>query len=145
MAFDRRIGFGVTLEIQPDGSTVYTSLEIVDTIDGPETAADEIETTLRGDTFKKYEKGQVDPGQVTFDIAYDPDDTSTTVLTNLLTASGCALATFRLTYPITCNTTTTTQETFTGFVAGLGRSVPKDGLITMPVTIRVDGDPGFST
>ena len=131
MALVRRIGLGVTLSVN---AVVIGS--IVDGFAGPDCKADEVDTTILSETFKTFAKSQIDPGQLTFVIAYDPNYTDTTSLNTLL-ASG-ASATWLVTYP-----TATLTETFSGYVSGLSREIKKDGLCQATLTIKISGDPGL--
>lgn len=133
--FTKRIGFGVTLSV--NGSVIGT---IVDNIEH-DSSRDVGETTVLGDAIKTYMAGQIDPGKVTFTIAYESDQSGTTKTLNDLYYSG-ATATWLITYPAVGSDLAET-ETFTGFISARGRSINKNELITSKVEIQLTGDPGF--
>lgn len=143
MALTRRIGFGVTLDCDPAGGTTYANLgAIVDGLDGGDAKTTVIETAILGDKFVTKAGGQVDPGEVTFTIAYDPLDAATNlVLTALLGNSN--VAHFRINYPAVAGAGATT-ETFFALVTGYKRTIAKDKMITAEVTLSISGDPGFA-
>ena len=143
MTLLRRIGFGVVLNCDPTGGTTYAALgAIVDGLDGGDAKTTAIDTTILGDKFMTKGGGQIDPGEVTFTIAYDPLDAATNlVLTTLLGNSN--VAHFQISYPAVGGSGATT-ETFFGFVSGYKRTIAKDKMITAEVTITISGDPGFT-
>lgn len=143
MSLTKRIGFGVTLGCDPAGGVTYAVLgAVVDGLEGAEAKTDEVDTSVLGDKYKTKAGAQVDPGNVTFSIAYDPLDTATTtVLTGLLASS--AVAGWQITYPVIA-AETQQKDAFKGFVSGFKRSIKKANLIVADVTITVSGTPGFT-
>lgn len=142
MPLTKRIGFGVTLSCDPAGGTTYALLgAVVEGIDGADAKATVIETALLTDKYQTKAVGQVDSGEVSFTIAYDPADTATTtVLTGLLT-SGVS-AGWEISYPIIAAETQQT-DAFQGPLSGMKRTVSKDKMILATVTIAVSGKPGL--
>jgi hypothetical protein len=143
MSLTKRVGLGVILNCDPTGGITYTALgSIVDHIDGADAKTTVYDSSLLTDKFTTKGGAQIDPGSVTFTIAYDPLDTSTTtVLTALLASS--AIAGWQLLYPI-IGTEVQQKEPFKGLVSGFKRGVKKGAMITADVTISVSGDPGFT-
>lgn len=145
MSLTKRIGFGVTLECDPTGGSSLVALgAIVDGIDGGEGKTDEVDTSILTDKFKTKSGAQIDPGTVSFQIAYDPADTeSTHILTGLLSSS--AIANWQVAYPIIGTEIQQKDRAFLGFVSGFKVSRKKANLVIADVTITISGDPGFAT
>lgn len=148
MALTRRMGLGVTLAMDPAGASNYVTLgAIVDGFSGS-AKADVADMSILSDTFKPKGKGQVDPGEITLSIAYDPDDNSNTNTSRALAAAlaltGPTPRTFQISYPAVGAVNAST-ENFSGHITGLGREVKKGDMIVAPVTITVSGDPGFKS
>ncbi len=151
MSLTRRIGLGVTLGIDTSGGSSFVTLgAIVDGFDHSGAKADVADCSIISDTFKPKGKGQVDPGEFTLMIAYDPSDAANTNSSRTLAA---ALATtgppgteanFKINYPAV-GAVNATAEYCLGWVTGLGRTIKKDKLIVAPVTITLSGNPGFQT
>jgi len=142
MSLVKRIGYGCTLGCDPTGGTSYAVLgAIVDGWKGPEAKADEADTSILVDKWKNSQPAQVDPGSMTFQIAYSPEDTgTTTVLTGLLTSG--VVAGWEVTLPAVSPGTAQTK-TFSGYVSGFSPDVKKANLVVADVTVRVSGNPGF--
>src|SRR5579871_2518705 len=99
MSLTKRYGYAVTLGCDSSGGSSFTVLgNIVDSIEGADVKADEIEVTLLADKIKTWAQGQIDGGQVTFKIAYDPADTSGTTIATLLGNGN--VANWQISYPI---------------------------------------------
>lgn len=160
---DRRIGLGVTLGVDITGvGTTYTILgAIVDGLDGPDAKGTVVDLTLLSERYKVKTVADVDPGEVTFTIAYDPSDaTSTQILTGLLTGTfssttAIALPIWQISYPATggypplsggtaAAVPAITDPPFYGTVSGFKRTISKDKMVVAEITIAVSGKPGFA-
>lgn len=146
MALTKRIGFGVQLECDPTGGSTLAALgAIVDGIDGSESKTTEVDTSLLVDKVMTKSGAQIDPGNVTFKIAYDPKDTgSTQILTSLLLSSFPAA--WQVVYPtIGSETPAPTDPVFQGFVSSFKVSRQKASMVTADVTITLSGSTGLAT
>lgn len=141
---EKRIGYGSTLSVDSAGGTDYTEVaSIVDGWSGPSTTADEIETTVLDDTYKTYARGQIDPGEITFQIAYDPADTNSQTLVELY--SSCTVATWQVSLSAVCSSGgAAVTESFSGWVKAFSITASKNNLITADITVRITGDPGLT-
>ena len=140
MALTKRVGFGVVLQ-HYNGVSYDTLGAIVDGVDGADAKTTVIDTSILSDKFMPKAGGQIDSGEVTFTIAYDPLDTTTnTLLTGLLGSS--ALATYKILYPI-IGAESQQSDTFTAIVTGYKRTIAKDKMILAEVTLTISGDAGF--
>lgn len=140
MSFIKRVGFGNFLAVDPTGGTTFASIgSVVDGFHGPDSKAKEANTSILTDWYETSAPSSVDPGSVTFVCAYDPVDATAHTIA-LLLGSG-AVANWQLTY----SGGTPPVETFLGYVAGMSREMKREGLITMSITIRISGTPGFKT
>ncbi len=149
MTLIKRISNGITLGYNDTTNTTYTTLaNVVKMISGPSAKAETVKLDLMADIYDTKSRGSVDPGQVKFDIAYDPTDGNSTKLASLLGSSFATLASgvpsWKLTYPAV-GTNSAQTETFSGFVAGLDRKAEKNNMVSAEITIEVSGDPGFPT
>lgn len=128
-------GYAATLQVDNSG---YTTIGQIRDITGPAMALDAIDSTHRGSAWKTALPGQLDGGEVTFDIAYDPD-----LATH---AAGAAPGlvyymvnrtqkSFRVNFP----DSTPATATFTGFVTKFTPKEPQNDLLTADVTIKVGG------
>lgn len=130
-------GYAATLQVDNSG---YTTIGQVRDITGPSMALDAIDSTHRSTSgaWKTALPGQIDGGEVTFDIAYDPD---------LATHSAAAapglvyyminrtVKSFKINFP----DTTPATATFSGFVTKFTPKEPQNDLLTADVTIKVAG------
>jgi hypothetical protein len=145
MAVTKRIGLGILLDVDILGGTNFTNLAaIVDAPDNSGAKADVADTTLLADTFKTKAKAQIDPGEVTFTIAYDPSDGTTSQKLATVLADVINTANWRITFPAYAGAAQKI-ETFLAQLTGMGRTLKKDKLNIAPITLTISGNPGFAT
>ncbi len=148
MSLTRRIGLGVTIGMDASGNAnSFTVLgAVVDGLNHGGAKADVADLSILSDTYKPKGKGQIDPGEITLSVAYDPSDSSNTNTSRALAAAlaltGPAPIAFQISYPAV-GSVNAILENFSGHITGLGREIKKANLIVAPVTITVSGDPGF--
>ncbi len=146
-ALQRRIGLGVTLSADDASAGNYVALgSIVDGFKHGGAKAKVVDASIITDTYERVGKGQVNPGEITLMIAYDPTASTTTSarLKAMLAITGFDTGTnFKIVYPACGTENAAINKTFLGYVTQLGVEVDRGKMITMPVTIAVDGDPGF--
>jgi hypothetical protein len=128
------IGFGSRLAIGSGSGTVVGG--IIDQIEN-EVSTEEVDTTLLGDKYKTFAPADVDPGELTFDIALDNGDTTNQTLVDLLDSGD--VVEWHITY-----SNNVSPDSFNGWVKTLGRMISKRELLTRKVTIRLTGDPGMT-
>ncbi len=145
MAVSKRIGLGVTLSVDVTGGTSFSLIgAVVDGISEGEAKADMVDTSILADIFKTKSKSQVDPGEVTLTIAYDPDEGSSTGFKLLLASVNAVAPNWKISYPSgTLGTGSITYKTFFAHHSGMGRETKKDGMIVCAITLTKTGDPGF--
>lgn len=151
MALQRRIGFGVTLGLDLNGGANYNTLgAIVNAIKNSGTKADVADVSILSDTYKQFAKGQIDPGEYDFEIAYDPGDTTantntTARLQTAHAATGMNTYPFQITLPSIASPGTATAQTinFSAHVISLGITIEKDKLLICPVKLKVSGNPAL--
>lgn len=143
MALEKRIVHQQLLGVDPAGGSSFTNIaSIVDGWEGPDTEADEGDTTVLADTYKTSKRAQVDPGTVSLGIAYDPNDANTQTLVDLYDSGD--IATWQITF--TDEGSGTATETFSGWVKSFNRTMG-GGATTMVMAnlvVRVTGNPGFT-
>ncbi len=143
---DKRIGYKTEIAVSVDGTTVsFVAIGcIVDGVSGPESARTKVDTSCLDDTFMTFSVAQTDPGELSFTMAYDPNDASSQTLTDLLTQD-TPIPRWQITYPVSASTSEVQPtEEFDAFVIGLGREIAKEELITRAITLAISGDPGFT-
>ena len=149
MAKNKRIGYGMQLQVKVTSGTTYVTLgTLVDDIDIDAASADMAETTLLTDKFKTFAPAQVDPGGVSFNVAYEDTATgdSRKLFEMLKDATPKWTPSWKIKLPAgSASTSTTGHHTFDAHVAELGMSLPKTGLIIQPITLKKSGSPGFTT
>jgi hypothetical protein len=146
MALRKRVGNAQSLAVDTAGGTSYTTLaNIVKEISGPNAQAAEIDMGLLGDVYETYQRGSVNPGEYKCTIAYDPEDTNTTILTASLGATFATLAStiphWKVTYAASGSGDTDQNETFFGFVKGLDKKGEKNNMVIADLTIKISGNP----
>ncbi len=145
MTLNRRIGLGFVLSADPAGGTSYTALaSIVDGWDEAEAKADTADTSILADTYKTKSKSQIDPGSITLEIAYDPDDATTTTIITMFKSVSATPPNWQISYPAgTGGAGVVVAETFKAHLTGMGRTFKKDKLLIAKITLTKTGDPGF--
>lgn len=135
MANLKLIGFGSVLIV--DGTTVASVISI----SGPNGSGDGVQTTTLDTTgnFHTFRRGVVDPGEVTFELAYASTNTSHKKLGTLY-KSGTAV-----TCSINDPSTASSAQSFSAFVTSLGRQIALSDMITQSVTMKVSGLPGYTS
>lgn len=134
----KQIGLGTVLKCSTAGTTTFgVTLAQIRSISGPSASADDIDvSTLDGGLFKQFHKGLVDGGEVGLDLVYDC--TSHAKISSLLGTTTAAK--WKVILPVTTQT-----EEFDGYLKGLDRVIPVDGAMTATATIKVNGNPGYTT
>jgi len=141
MSLTRRIALGFIISVDPAGGTSWTDLgNIVDGYKGPDSKADKVDISILADVFKGMTKGQIDSGEMTFEIAYDPEDSQSALLESLLQQYD-PVPSWKITYPHGGTPT----RIFTGHLSGRSEEVSRSKLVTCSLTIFVNGDPGYAT
>lgn len=137
----KSIGYGSSLTIATTtgGSTAIG--QIRNAIDGPGTDQTDVDTTTfdSSTNFRTFVPGLIDPGELTFQLVYDPDLAGHKRLARY--HSDNRVTTFTLTH----NSTSSDTDVFTGYVKGISRSIPIDDVMQCDVTVKVSGDPKYTT
>lgn len=150
MAAPRKmIGLGCTLGMAATSSTPasYDTLAGLISFPGPTASADDVDTTtldnstsVTSGAWKTFQRGQVDPGEVTATLSY-----SSTESVNKKLGTAFKTGSIRK-WSVGFPSTTITAETFTGYIKSMGREIGGAGsMITRTLTIKVTGNPGFPT
>lgn len=137
--------------IDPANSSMMV-VGCVTSIEGIDTALDQIETTCLGDTARSYEAGLATPGTATFGINVNPQDASHVRL-HALKVAGVTLkwAVGWSESPGTAPTVDATGDfvlptvrswiVFTGFMNSFPFSFAQNASVTSTVGIQVSGEP----
>lgn len=135
MALNKKIGYGFVISIDPAGGTAWDALgNVVDGYSGPNSQARAVDTSVLSDFWDTFAKEGANPGQVTFDVAYDCDDADYDALCDAL-ESASAIA-VKIDPPASTN-----DQIFNALVIGVGPEVRKGALAKAAITLQVTGDP----
>ncbi len=146
MTLNRRIGLGFTLAADPTGGTSFSTLAaIVDGWDEEDAKAETPDTAILADLYKTFGKSQIDPGGITFEIAYDPDHATTTTLITMFKSVSQVAPNWQIGYPGgDSGAGSVVAESFKAHCVGMGRSVKKGKLLVCKITLKKTGQPGFN-
>lgn len=150
MAAPRKmIGLGCTLGMAATSTTPASYDTVVGLISfsGPSASADDVDTsTLDNSTsttsgaWKTFQRGQVDPGEVTATLSYSSTESVNKKLGTAFKAG--TVRQWKVGFP----STSVTAETFDGYIKAMGREIGGAGsMITRTLTIKVTDNPGFPT
>jgi predicted secreted protein len=133
--------YGTILEVDLLGGTAYGTIGYLDNIGGPNLARDSIDVTTHDSTsaWREFVKGLKDGGDISFDVVYDPTESTHDATTGLLADfdNEGTIPAWRLTFP----DGSSTQWTFDGFLTGFSPSEPKDDKLSASITVKVTGVP----
>jgi hypothetical protein len=135
------IGNGTTLAVSTGGSTAAaTAIGGIMMVNGPDGSGANIDTTTLDSTsnYQTWRRGFRDAGEWTMDVAYDPSDAGW-LKVKAMDASGVAGS-----FVVTFASTALSDETMTGYINNVGRSIPRDGMITRSITVHASSGPGFN-
>ena len=125
-------------KLQISISAVYTDIAGVRDISGPSMSQDTIEASSRDNNWKEFVGGQVDGGEITFDIVYDPDTpthlagTAGGLVKDLIAGT---MQAFKLKFADTSPAT----ATFSALVTKFTPKTPYNGLQSADVTLKISG------
>ncbi|MEZ4714308.1 MAG: phage tail tube protein [Caldilineaceae bacterium] len=132
-------GIDVTLGVD-DGASGYTEIAQVRDISGPPLSLRTFELACRSAATNWVEviAGLLDAGELTLEIAFDPDDathkhTGTTGIMGLMIAR--TLTSFQMAFP----DATPTTWTFNAYVSGFAIKAPLEGGLTADLKLRISG------
>ena len=135
----KNIGFKSILAV----ATTTGAAEIgqVRNISGPGVSANDVDTTCLDSTsnYRTFSCGLLDPGEVTFGVAYDPALTAHKRLAFYMGQRSAK------TFTVYHGSSTGDTDAFVAYVKGLGREIPLDDLITADITLKVTGIPAYTT
>lgn len=133
--------FGTLLKIGDGGSPEsFSTITEVTNIGGPSLSMDTIEVTHHGSTggWREFVGGLLDGGDVTFEINYDPADSTHDASTGLINdMENRTVRNFQLVFPDTGVTT----WSFAALVTGFEPSEPIDDKLAASVTLKISGQP----
>jgi hypothetical protein len=135
----KNIGFKSILTV----TTTTGAAEIgqIRNISGPGVSANDVDTTCldSSSNYRTFSCGLLDPGEVTFGVAYDPTMTTHKRLAEYMGTRSAK------TFTVYHASSTGDTDAFTAYVKGMGREIPLDDLITCDYTLKVTGIPAYTT
>jgi predicted secreted protein len=119
-----------------DGASpeVFTLIDQITTLDGPDGSASEIDITTLDSTAREFAMGLKDSGSITFEAVYDPAKTQHQGLRTDWNAR--TLRNFQLVFT---NSPATTWS-FSAYVQNFSISAGVDEVVRLSVTLRISGD-----
>ena len=129
---------GFAAVLQTTVSSVLTNIAGVRDISGPSMSQDTIEASSRDNNWKEFVGGQVDGGEITFDIVYDPDTpthlagTAGGLVKDLIAGT---MQAFKLKFA----DTTPATASFSALVTRFTPKAPYNGLQSADVTLKISG------
>ena len=110
-------------------------------IEGPDYQADMIEVTDRDDNFKEFIYGQVDAGEVTFTVNFDPGYTQhgTGMGSYRNLQSTATVTAFQIVFVGATNET----ASFDALVSGVSVAAPMNDAQTADITLKISGEPVY--
>lgn len=133
--------FGAKLQIK---DTTFKDVAGVRDISGPGMSADTVDVTTHDstDAWEEYLKGTKNPGELSFDLVWDP--TETAMQAELLTAMASDPDDDPEEFRVIFNTATAKIWEFKGYVTSFEPSLPVKGEVSASVTIKITGKPNFA-
>lgn len=139
---------GTVVSWDPAGGTSYAAVGQLKDIQVISASRSSFDTTDHDSVgyYREFVPGMVDPGELTFTIGFDYQNTTHTGGTGTgllgdLEQYGCDIPTWKVVLDH-CGGTAT--WTFDGFVSGFTVNHPVEGEVTADVTVKVSGKPSLS-
>ena len=136
-------GLGTQLQLGDGGSPeAFTTIAEVRSISGPTLTTDILDVTNHDSQggVREFKAGLIDPGELTFDIAFQPGEATHGAISGLQADQlNRTVRNFKLVFPTGVGVT----WAFQGIVTGLPVTFPIDEVITASVTIKITGLPDF--
>lgn len=130
---DKYAAFGAKLQWDNSG---WTDIAGIRDMGGPGISGDVVDVTTHDstDAFREFLKTVIDPGEVGFDLVWDPEDAAgqNKILTE-------AIARTSDSYRIVYNTTNAKTWEFTAFVTQFEPNQPVEGEISASVSMKLTG------
>ena len=136
MSLTKRIGYDISLGYSTTNSGYTTLGSVINKVGGQTAKVEYGETTMLAQFFKSFLPSDCDPGELSFEIVYDPGDS------NYQNLSGYFGSQTLLWWQITFSGGS--PEVFQAYIMNLGREFEKKTMLTCPITLKISGDPGFT-
>jgi predicted secreted protein len=141
---DARLGFGTLLKMGDGGGPeVFTTISEVTNVGTPSFSRDTVDATHHTSAggVREFIGGLIDPGEVSVDMNWLPNDPTQDETTGLLAA---ALDGEQRNFKLVIPSSPPVTWNFTGLVTAFSGATPMDDKMTANVTIKVSGLPTFS-
>lgn len=126
---------GFAVRVLRQISSVYTVIALARDVSGPSLSADTIDITTKDSTnrVREYLAGLRDGGEVTFDILYDPNNSTHAQIKTDIKAG--TIANWKVEFGGTAD-----YVIFPAFVTGFNLNGPMDGEMSADISLKVSGD-----
>lgn len=136
---DAVFGLGTQLQVG-DGESPenFTTICEVRSLDGPTLTTDILDVTNHCSQggVREFKAGLIDPGEISFEMAYVPGDPAHEQLLSDQVAR--RIRNYRIVWPVNIRT-----FGFQGIITGLPFTFPIDEVVTASVTVKLTGLPNF--
>lgn len=133
MPYDWFVTDGTQLALKINN--VFTNVPGVQNLDGPSGTKTEIEGTALSDTAKSFKGGKPDYGSVTFDLAWDPADTTHAAILDSYKTAG-SVDDWQITFP----DAGAAAAAFSGAVMEFAWKLAKDSPGLVSVRVKCSGE-----
>ena len=138
--------FGTILAFDPTGGTTYVDIAYVHDISGPNITRGDVDVTNHDSTdgYREFLPGLTDPGDVTFQIGFDPLDADHTqgagtgLLGDFAFNDGCDPTNWEITLNVCAGTAV---WTFEGYVNSWSGVYAVEGELLADIGVKVAGKP----
>lgn len=138
----KTFGYGSVITVTT--TTAAVNIGQIRNITGPGASFDDVDSTCMDSSsnFRTFVPGLADPGEVSFEVVYDPSTASGLWHTRL---NQYHKARTERTFTVYHGSTNGEADAFSAYVKGVAREIPMDNLITCEFTLKVSGIPGYTT
>lgn len=132
-------GYGCVLQVTT--TTGDAAIGQIRNINGPGASFGDVDTTCMDSSsnYRTFVPGLGDAGELTFTLLYDPGLVAHKRLAYY--AGQRSVKNFKLYH----GTTAADEDAFAAYVKGIARTIPMDDVITCDITLKVTGNPAYTT
>lgn len=137
----KRIGNGQVFKVDPAGGSTFVTLGCLRNAVSYGMTRNVVDVSCIDDASDRKVGGSKNASDLTFEILYDPKDTTSDTLNGL--ADTGAIASWQIVWS-TEGLETPDPHNFKGFVSGLTLNIARNEGVAASITVTVDDEPGFA-
>lgn len=128
---------GTVLEFKATSGGTFAPVANILSVSFPSASVESVETSNLATAVQTFRPGRVDPGEVGYELQFDPKDAQHAALRKYVTGETTPALTF---WRVVAPTTPATGEEFAGFLTELSPAADgADGNLEASATIKVSG------